>query len=52
MAHFRPSAEEQGSEQAKAFRELWGEKAELCRFKDGKIVESVGWDVKNADECA
>ena len=45
-----PSAEEQESEDAKAFRDLWGEKAELRRFKDGKIVESVVWDVKNADD--
>ena len=35
------SAEEQDSEQTKAFHNLWGEKAELRRFKDGKIVESV-----------
>ena len=47
-----PSAEEQGSEQANAFRKLWGEKAELRRFKNGKIVEIIVWDVKNADERA
>ncbi|KAJ4474074.1 Nrap protein [Lentinula edodes] len=32
------------------FRELWGDKAELRRFKDGSIVESVVWDVKTIDE--
>ncbi|KAH9914177.1 Nrap protein [Epithele typhae] len=47
-----PSAEEQETAVAKAFRELWGEKAELRRFKDGRIVESVVWEVKNADERA
>ena len=45
-----PSAEEQDSDQAQEFRELWGDKAELRRFKDGKIAESVVWDVKSADE--
>ncbi|KAI9594345.1 Nrap protein [Syncephalis fuscata] len=28
---------------AEAFRHLWGDKAELRRFKDGSIVESVVW---------
>ncbi|KAJ4474430.1 Nrap protein [Lentinula aciculospora] len=32
------------------FRDLWGDKAELRRFKDGSIVESVVWDVKTVDE--
>jgi U3 small nucleolar RNA-associated protein 22 len=34
------------------FRELWGSKAELRRFKDGRIIESVVWDVKTSDERA
>ncbi|KAI0635441.1 Nrap protein [Trametes polyzona] len=47
-----PPAEEQESDRTRQFRELWGEKAELRRFKDGSIVESVVWEVKNADERA
>ncbi|KAH6905454.1 pre-rRNA processing protein Utp22 [Coprinopsis sp. MPI-PUGE-AT-0042] len=54
VQHGPPAAEEgQGgeiSEELKAFRELWGPKAELRRFKDGRIGESVVWDVKTADE--
>ncbi|KAI0674034.1 Nrap protein [Trametes maxima] len=47
-----PPAEEQESERTKQFRDFWGEKSELRRFKDGSIVESVVWDVKNSDERA
>ncbi|KAI1798486.1 Nrap protein [Ganoderma leucocontextum] len=47
-----PTAEDRGSEQAEKFRHLWGTKAELRRFKDGSITESVVWDVKSADERA
>ena len=36
-----PSAEEK--EAAKEFRDFWGEKAELRRFKDGSISESLVW---------
>ncbi|PYH95208.1 Nrap protein [Aspergillus ellipticus CBS 707.79] len=36
-----PSAEEK--EEAKTFRAFWGEKAELRRFKDGSIRESLVW---------
>lgn len=36
-----PPAEEQ--EEAAKFRAFWGEKAELRRFKDGSIVESLSW---------
>ncbi|KIW74971.1 hypothetical protein Z517_11742 [Fonsecaea pedrosoi CBS 271.37] len=36
-----PSADEQ--EEAAKFREFWGEKAELRRFKDGSISESLVW---------
>ncbi|CCJ28579.1 unnamed protein product [Pneumocystis jirovecii] len=31
----------------KKFKQFWGEKSELRRFKDGNILESVIWDVKN-----
>ncbi|KAJ4851471.1 hypothetical protein Tsubulata_014141 [Turnera subulata] len=30
--------------EAAKFRKFWGEKAELRRFKDGKIAESVVWE--------
>jgi U3 small nucleolar RNA-associated protein 22 len=36
-----PLAEEK--EAAKTFRDFWGEKAELRRFKDGSISESLVW---------
>lgn len=36
-----PPAEER--EEAANFRTFWGEKAELRRFKDGSIVESLAW---------
>ena len=36
-----PSAEQK--EQAAAFRKFWGDKAELRRFKDGSILETVVW---------
>lgn len=47
-----PAADNTDTEVARRFRELWGDKAELRRFKDGSITESVVWDVKNADERA
>ncbi|KAK3096655.1 hypothetical protein FSP39_002142 [Pinctada imbricata] len=31
------------SPEAKDFREFWGEKSELRRFKDGSICEAVAW---------
>ncbi|OQR95863.1 nucleolar protein 6 [Thraustotheca clavata] len=37
-----PDAEDK--EAAAAFRSFWKEKAELRRFKDGSIVETVVWD--------
>lgn len=36
-----PSAENRA--EAAAFRKFWGEKAELRRFKDGSILESLVW---------
>ncbi|KAH9912225.1 Nrap protein [Fomitopsis serialis] len=47
-----PPAAEQETEASKQFREFWGEKAELRRFKDGSIVESVVWTVGSSDERA
>ncbi|KAG5651498.1 hypothetical protein H0H81_008470 [Sphagnurus paluster] len=47
-----PAADEEDEAKLKAFREFWGDKAELRRFKDGRIIESVVWDIKTADERA
>ncbi|KIL70007.1 hypothetical protein M378DRAFT_721596, partial [Amanita muscaria Koide BX008] len=47
-----PAADEQDQGVVTQFRDLWGDKAELRRFKDGRILESVVWDVKTADEKA
>lgn len=44
-----PSEDAEGSA---AFREIWGEKAELRRFKDGSITESVVWNVARPEERA
>jgi U3 small nucleolar RNA-associated protein 22 len=41
-----PSAED--ADGTEKFRELWGDVAELRRFKDGSILESVVWDCPNA----
>ncbi|KAG5984879.1 hypothetical protein E4U55_002807 [Claviceps digitariae] len=38
---YGPPAEEE--KEAAAFRQFWGEKAELRRFKDGSILECVEW---------
>jgi U3 small nucleolar RNA-associated protein 22 len=40
-----PSAEEE--EAAAEFRQFWGEKAELRRFKDGSILESLVWSASS-----
>ncbi|KAF2277561.1 pre-rRNA processing protein Utp22 [Westerdykella ornata] len=40
-----PAAE--NKKEAASFRQFWGEKAELRRFKDGSILESVVWSVKD-----
>lgn len=45
-----PPASEQETEESTEFRDFWGPKAELRRFKDGRIQESVVWDVKSSDE--
>ncbi|KAF8874426.1 Nrap protein [Infundibulicybe gibba] len=47
-----PAADETDPTIRQRFTELWGDKAELRRFKDGRIVESVVWDVKTIDERA
>ena len=39
-----PSAENKKA--AEDFRKFWGEKAELRRFKDGSILESLVWSTK------
>jgi U3 small nucleolar RNA-associated protein 22 len=45
-----PSEGQEESEETKRFRQLWGPKAELRRFRDGRILESVVWDVRTVDE--
>jgi U3 small nucleolar RNA-associated protein 22 len=40
-----PSADDKVA--AAAFRKFWGEKAELRRFKDGSIIESLIWTEKD-----
>ncbi|KAL1700082.1 Nrap protein [Schizophyllum commune] len=47
-----PPADDPNPAHPAAFRALWGPKAELRRFKDGRITESVVWDVKTSDERA
>ncbi|KAI9164211.1 U3 snoRNP protein [Blastocladiella emersonii ATCC 22665] len=41
-----PSPQDEAA--ALAFRRLWGAKAELRRFPDGSILESVAWGAKTA----
>ena len=36
-------------EAAKVFRALWGDKAELRRFKDGSILESAVWEAQGPE---
>ncbi|KAL7418605.1 U3 snoRNP protein [Cryptotrichosporon argae] len=40
------------SADAPAFRALWGERAELRRFKDGSIAESVVWELARPEDAA
>ncbi|GAB1522908.1 U3 snoRNP protein [Rhizoctonia solani] len=44
-----PADDSAGSE---TFRAFWGPKSELRRFKDGRILESVVWEVTHPDERA
>ncbi|KAH7323328.1 Nrap protein [Rhizoctonia solani] len=44
-----PADDSAGSE---IFRAFWGPKSELRRFKDGRILESVVWEVSHPDERA
>ncbi|KAF2814050.1 Nrap protein [Mytilinidion resinicola] len=41
-----PSAE--NKKEAASFRQFWGEKSELRRFKDGSILESLVWSQKES----
>ncbi|KAJ7650617.1 Nrap protein [Roridomyces roridus] len=47
-----PAADETDTTIGQRFRDFWGDKAELRRFKDGRIIESVVWDIKSTDERA
>ncbi|WRT70438.1 uncharacterized protein IL334_007436 [Kwoniella shivajii] len=46
-----PSSNSSQALKAEEFRQLWGEKAELRRFKDGSIAESVVWDLSRPEEA-
>lgn len=48
LVELGPSAEDK--EAGDHFRELWGNKAELRRFKDGSIRESVVFETKGAED--
>lgn len=43
-----PSIEDKTA--AAAFRKFWGDKAELRRFKDGTIMESLIWDASDSQQ--
>ncbi|KAL2752218.1 hypothetical protein ACRALDRAFT_1053134 [Sodiomyces alcalophilus JCM 7366] len=43
---YGPSAE--ARKEAAKFRQFWGDKSELRRFKDGNILECVAWTEKSA----
>ncbi|ROT42737.1 pre-rRNA processing protein Utp22 [Sodiomyces alkalinus F11] len=43
---YGPSAE--ARKEAAKFRQFWGDKSELRRFKDGSILECVAWNDKSA----
>ena len=45
-----PAASETDQSATEQFRKFWGDKAELRRFKDGRITECVVWDIKTSDE--
>ncbi|RDA93387.1 hypothetical protein CP533_1962 [Ophiocordyceps camponoti-saundersi (nom. inval.)] len=47
MEHGPPAEHEK---EAAAFRQFWGDKAELRRFKDGSILECVEWTGKLAGQ--
>ena len=47
-----PAAGDEDQVALEQFREFWGGKSELRRFKDGRILESVVWEVTTADEKA
>ncbi|CAE6451240.1 unnamed protein product [Rhizoctonia solani] len=50
LVDYGPHADDSaGSE---VFRAFWGPKSELRRFKDGRILESVVWEVTHPDERA
>jgi U3 small nucleolar RNA-associated protein 22 len=45
-----PSADK--TAECECYRQLWGDRAELRRFKDGSISESVVWDVSRPEDAA
>ena len=47
-----PAAGDQDQVALQDFKDPWGDKSERRRFKDGRILESVVWEVTTADERA
>ncbi|PHH86315.1 hypothetical protein CDD83_10421 [Cordyceps sp. RAO-2017] len=47
---YGPPAEDQ--KEAAIFRQFWGDKAELRRFKDGSILECVEWTSKSPSQIS
>lgn len=52
LVDYGPPASSTESETPSDFSLLWGARCELRRFKDGRIQESVVWDVKDSDQRA
>jgi U3 small nucleolar RNA-associated protein 22 len=50
LVDFGPPAEDVS--EGKLFKELWGNKAEVRRFRDGSIREAVVWEAKSPSERA
>ncbi|KAG8737938.1 hypothetical protein FRC10_007518 [Ceratobasidium sp. 414] len=50
LVDYGPPADDPAS--SEVFRAFWGSKSELRRFKDGRILESVVWDISHPDERA
>jgi U3 small nucleolar RNA-associated protein 22 len=45
-----PAAAQNAEQEVEAFKNFWGSKSELRRFKDGRITESVVWEAPSTDD--
>jgi U3 small nucleolar RNA-associated protein 22 len=50
LVDYGPAAAHEDNTEIEEYREFWGEKAELRRFKDGRILESVVWEAQSTDD--